>query len=213
MNEMYKVFIFDLDGTISDPSDGIQNCVQQNLKDWGFHAQIPRSEVQSMIGMPLERMYEKVCPESMEVIDKLIPSHRILFERFGYKQNLMYADVKSSLMKLFSRGALMFICTSKPEFYARLTLSHHKIDDLFLEVRGGMSSGLKSLSISSILNNHSAAGKSIFIGDRAVDVESARSCGIASGAVTWGFGSMTELIESSPTRFFNSPLEWIDLAD
>lgn len=211
MCNTYKVLVFDLDGTISDPSEGIHSCVQQNLSDWGFRIEVPKNEVRSMIGMPLAMLYEKVCPESVKVIDKLIASHRRLFESFGYKQNTIYPNVRSSLVELSSKGALMAICTSKPEFYARLTLAHHNIEDLFLQVKGGMSGGSKSASLSSILDTYSRAEESIFIGDRAVDIESAQACGIASGAVTWGFGSVIELVESAPTRFFDNPLEWIDL--
>ena len=49
---LYKYILFDLDGTISDPKEGITNCVKYALEHFGIHEN-DMSKLMKFIGPPL----------------------------------------------------------------------------------------------------------------------------------------------------------------
>ena len=52
----YKIALFDLDGTLTDPQEGITNCVQYALDSYGIHEQ-PMSILLKFIGPPLKESF------------------------------------------------------------------------------------------------------------------------------------------------------------
>ena len=47
-------------------------------------------------------------------------------------------------------------------------------------------------------------GRVVMVGDRRHDIDGARACGVASVAVTWGFGSAEELAAATPDHTVSS---------
>ena len=61
----YQVVLFDLDGTLTDPGEGITNSVMYSLKKYGIH--VPdRTSLYKFIGPPLRESYEDYCSFSRE---------------------------------------------------------------------------------------------------------------------------------------------------
>ena len=53
---MYQYVLFDLDGTLTDPQEGITNCVQYALDSFGIHHQ-PKEKLLKFIGPPLAESF------------------------------------------------------------------------------------------------------------------------------------------------------------
>ncbi len=49
------------------------------------------------------------------------------------------------------------------------------------------------------------------IGDRAVDIEAARTNGLASVGVLWGHGSLEELTAANPSALLSAPQQLMEL--
>lgn len=96
--------------------------------------------------------------------------------------------------KLQENGFRLYIATSKPLEFAITVLNHFKLKEYFNSIHGSdMSADNKlkeRLIADAILMNGLNKNESIMIGDRYHDVNGAKTNGIASIAVTYGFGKL-----------------------
>ena len=58
----YDTLIFDLDGTISDPSVGISRSINYALVNHGFE-ECSGEQISSLIGLPLDQMYYRLATD------------------------------------------------------------------------------------------------------------------------------------------------------
>ena len=58
MSKKYEIFLFDLDGTITDSALGITNSVMYALKKFGIE-ETDRTKLYKFIGPPLTESFEK----------------------------------------------------------------------------------------------------------------------------------------------------------
>lgn len=66
---MYNIIFFDLDGTLTDPGEGITNSVAYALKKWDIEVS-DRSKLYKFIGPPLLESFEKYYGFSPEEIGR-----------------------------------------------------------------------------------------------------------------------------------------------
>ena len=132
----------------------------------------------------------------------------------------MYEGVVAMLDDLAARGLSLSVATAKPEQTAHPILDYFEISERF-DVRAGASltsdrrtkaqviaHALRELEIQADpdLGDHV-----IMIGDRDHDVHGAMHLGIACIGVTWGYGSIEELIKAGAVALADSPADVADL--
>lgn len=197
----YKNVLFDLDGTISDSSPGIINAYQYSLNKMGFPGDDP-AVIKSYIGSPLRSYYtdEKNLDGSDSEI--AVKFFREYYSETGIFENNLYDKMDELIGELFNNGNRVFIATSKPLEFALRILTHFKLKEYFTSIHGSdMSADNKpkdKLISDAIIMNGLAKAESVMIGDRYHDIRGARSNGIDSIAVTYGFGSKTEIETEKP---------------
>ena len=72
---MYEVILFDLDGTLTDPAEGITNSVAHALSKRGINVE-DKSELNSFIGPPLTDSFEKYYGMTHEEAVKAVEDYR-----------------------------------------------------------------------------------------------------------------------------------------
>src|SRR3569623_209437 len=82
---MRATLIFDLDGTLSDPFEGIARCYEHALATHGYPV-APRSELAKLIGPPLDDGMRKLGVRDAE-IPAVVTSCRVLWG-FGSREEL-----------------------------------------------------------------------------------------------------------------------------
>jgi len=188
--------IFDLDGTISDPSLGISRSINHALVTHGFR-EISPEEVASEIGPPLDGTFRKFCPESdPAVIARLIATYRERYAEIGYSENQIYPGIAESLQALSAKGIRMGVCTSKRKDFAEKILNLFGVLSYFTFVNGGDIGVQKRDQLSGLLRTGEIDHLAVMIGDRDVDISSAKVNGLRSIGVLWGFGDLAELSEA-----------------
>ena len=193
-----STLVFDLDGTISDPSSGIIKCVNYALQCRGLATQSDAS-VSAEIGPPLDLMFRKFMPDiTDEVIDELVFSYRERFATDGFAENTLYKGIPEALQSLRDTGFRLGVCTSKPEPAARKVLQHFSLLHHFEFVSGGDIGVAKQSQLKSLLDENVIDRDAVMIGDRSVDLTAAHNNQLKSIAVLWGFGSATELAAEKP---------------
>ena len=195
----YKYILLDLDGTLTDPAEGITNSIRYALSEYGISAQ--KKDLLRFIGPPLRDSFIDYFSFSPEQAEEAVVFYREYFADTGIYENRIYPGVPEMLYKLKSRGKILFLVTSKPAVYARRILEYFDIHEFFHTVAGsnldgtmGKKSELVEYALSIIpgIDKKSA----IMAGDRKYDIEGAIANNIDSIGVAWGYGSREELIEA-----------------
>ena len=193
MFQNVSTLIFDLDGTISDPSLGICRSINYALEAHGF-PEVSAERVAATIGLQLEEAFLKICPESDHaVFSSLVVKYRERYAEVGYSENTIYPGVAKSLEKLSSRGVPMGVCTSKRKDFAEKILAMLGVLLYFRFVDGGDIGIKKREQLAGLLQSNEIDHAAVMIGDRALDISSAKSNGLRSVGVSWGFGDLAEL--------------------
>lgn len=203
----YKNILFDLDGTITDSSPGIINSYLHSLTKIGL-AENDIEKLKSYIGSPLRAYYTERHNLSTADSDIAVKHFREHYSEIGIFENAVYPGMAELIDKLQENGFRLYIATSKPLEFAVTVLNHFKLKEYFNSIHGSdMSADNKpkdKLIADAILMNGLSKNESIMIGDRYHDINGAKSNGIASIAVTYGFGSEAELSELKPEYMASS---------
>lgn len=204
--------IFDLDGTISDPAEGILRSINYALAGFG-HTEIASSEVSEYIGPPIDVSFRKLTGAPEAHVRALVASFRERYADVGFAENTLYPGVAEALTTLAARGIPLGVCTSKRVDLAAKVLAHFGLRRVFRFVSGGDVGVMKSDQVGRLLADGEIAAGSCMIGDRAVDVQAARSHALYSVGVLWGHGSRHELAEAGAELLLAEPEELVALAD
>jgi len=198
---MKKSVLLDLDGTLTDPYPGISRCIVYALDKLGAPA--PSAEaLKGWIGPPLKASFAawlKLC-ESTADADRALVLYRERFSEKGLFENEVYPGIPRLLSDLADTGADIFLATSKPRVYAKQILEHFELDRFFSAIHGseldGRNSDKYDLLAMIMATEHLSARSCIMVGDRHHDIDAARTHGITSVGVLWGYGGKTELQEA-----------------
>ncbi len=203
------ILFFDLDGTLSNPSDGITRCIQYALERLG-RPYPPKSELTQFIGPPLRYTFPRLLgTDEPALIEKAVAHYRERYGDVGLFENEVYPGVPELLERLHGDGCRLYVVTSKPTVYADRIIEHFGFGRFFLKVFGPALDGRfdeKSELIEFILRELSPDPKrTVMIGDRARDIESGKTHGLGTIGVTYGFGSKEEITAARPDRICDSP--------
>lgn len=195
---MHKTYLlFDLDGTLTDPMEGITKSVQYALKAKGIEEQ-DRSQLCPFIGPPLRDSFIKYYGYTEEEATEGIKKYREYFEVNGWSENVPYDRIDNALKKLREAGYTLLVATSKPEVFAIRILKHFGLDSYFSLIGGADLDEIrvrKGDVIRYVLErcHITDTSKAIMIGDREHDVIGAKENHMECIGVLYGYGSRDEL--------------------
>ncbi|MBQ5602626.1 MAG: HAD hydrolase-like protein [Clostridia bacterium] len=210
----YSHVLFDLDGTITEPFEGITKAVQYSLRKFGIEVD-DLNELRSFIGPPLFESFRNFYGMSKEESVKAVEYYREYYVPTGIYECSVYPGVEEMLKKLSESPCKVILATSKPEPMAITVLSHFGLDKYFDLICGATldeSRTKKELVVAYALENTNVQDKSsaIMIGDRKFDVEGAAACGISTIGVTYGHGGLKELEEAGAIMTFDDAFSLTD---
>lgn len=196
---MISAVLFDLDGTLTDPGEGITNSVAYALRCRGI-AVPEREALYAFIGPPLSESFMRYFDLSAEEAEDAIRAYRVYFRDRGIFENRVYDGIAELLQRLHDAGCRIVLATSKPEVFARQILSHFHLIDLFDQVTGASMDGSLCQKGDVIAKALRDAGidpsESVMVGDRRYDMEGAHQNGMRAVGVLYGYGSRAELTEA-----------------
>ena len=194
---MKKYFLFDLDGTLTDPGIGITNSAAHALRHFGIET-ASREELYPYIGPPLDFSFSKYHGIAKEDLNHAIELFREYFAKNGIFENEAYEGIENLLKKLKGEGASLLLATSKPEKFAVKILEHFGLYKYFDFIGGSPLEGAgseKAEVIRSVMRHvpDISEENAVMIGDREYDILGAHECGLSAVGVLYGYGSETEL--------------------
>ena len=212
----YDVFLFDLDGTLTDSSVGITKSVIYALKKYGIEEE-DQKKLYAFIGPPLTESFQKFYGFSAEQSIEAVEYYREYYREIGIFENKVYEGMKETLRQLKEKGKRLIVETSKPEPFARRIIRHFGLASYFeyvagMELDGGR--GTKAEVIAYALQSCGIddRGKTVMVGDREHDVIGAKKEGLDCIGVLYGFGSREELEKAGADWIIEKPEELCELA-
>lgn len=196
----YDYVLFDLDGTLTDPGEGITNSVMYALEKFGIKVD-DRKKLYPFIGPPLHEAFETFFGFSHTDAARAVDYYREYYRERGVYENKLYDGIPELLASLKEGGLKILLATSKPEYFAGVVLRHFKIDSYFDFVGGSNLDGSRTKKAEVIEYTLASASvadrrRAIMVGDREHDINGARLTGLHVAAVTYGYGSREELAEA-----------------
>lgn len=197
----YEYILFDLDGTITDPKEGITKSVAYALESFGIKVE-DLDSLCKFIGPPLKDSFMKFFSFSEEQAELAIKKYREYFSVDGLFENKVYDGIEEMLINLKRRDKHLIIATSKPDVFAKRILEHFKLIHYFDFVAGSDLEGTRvsksdvityAFNIASITNKDAV----IMVGDREHDVFGAHANGIECISVLYGYGDRQEHIDAN----------------
>jgi phosphoglycolate phosphatase len=203
---MRRSAIFDLDGTLTDSKPGILGCLTNALQAHGVAWSGP---LDWFIGPPADDSLRRLMPDADEHSRAaLLHDYRLCYDATGWEENSVYPGVHTLLQSLQTSGWQLFVCTSKREDFAARILEKFALKRYFLALYADTAESLhhtKTALLRRLLDEQSLDLATTFmVGDRNFDIEAARANGVASIAVTYGYGTPEELESACPDHICNA---------
>jgi phosphoglycolate phosphatase len=203
--------LWDLDGTLTDPKEGITRCIRYALDRLGG-SMPPADRLDWCIGPPLTVSFSRLLNTTdPAILDRALVLYRERFSTKGMFENRLYPGVASSLNGLRKAGFNLFLATSKPRVFARQILDHFRLTPLFHAVYGSELDGRlsdKGALIAHILHREGLdPAATLMVGDRLYDIEGGKENEVMTAAAAWGYGTRDEIAAANPDIVFETIVE------
>ena len=209
-----KIVLFDLDGTITDSSEGIVNSIKYALSRLGFPEE-PTEKIKQFIGPPLQQTFK--INYGINDYQNAVTIYREYYAEKGIYENRLYDGIVAVLDQLKNEGYTIGLATGKPTYYSHIILKHFKIDHYFNAVVGSNMDGTRGekpeiiRDVLAELNYDKELHEVVMIGDRKHDVHGAHHHQIKCIGVTYGYAEGNELIEAGAAHIVHHPSELLAL--
>lgn len=192
--------LFDLDGTLTDPKEGITKSVRHALHAFGIEAE-NLDDLCCFIGPPLKDSFMEYYGFTESDAQKAVEIFREYFSSQGIFENKVYEGTRESLEALVKSGKKLYVASSKPEVFVRMILKHFELDSYFEFMGGADFEEIRVKKADVIRYVLDTCGirdisKTVMIGDRKHDILGAKEFGMESVGVLYGYGSREELTKA-----------------
>lgn len=192
----WSTILFDLDGTLTDPGEGITKSVAAALALFGIHEAPDR--LTGFIGPPLSESFPEFYGLDEAQTAAATEEFRRYFDRRGWLENVPYLGIAGLLRDLRAAGKRLVVATSKPEVFAVRILEHFGLSRYFDVICGSpldeRKGAKKAAVVADALRRAGVEDLSstVMVGDRRHDAAGAHANGLAVIGVLYGYGDREE---------------------
>lgn len=209
---MYKVAIFDLDGTLLDTIEDLANACNYALAK-SFFSTYEVEQYKTFVGNGVYKLVERALPEISrddETCNKVLNDFREYYNEHMIDMTKPYDGIIALLDKLKSEGIKLVVVSNKPHKYTIEIVNKYFNNkfDLVFGHRDGYNAKPDPVSVLEALKLLNLEKEEcIYIGDSNVDIITARNAKVKSVGVLWGFRSEEELRNEGATYLVSSAEE------
>jgi phosphoglycolate phosphatase len=198
------LLIFDLDGTLVDSKQDLVSSVNAMLA-WKHREPLPEDIVASYVGSGAPMLVRRALPGLGE--DEHLAALQFFLDYYGEHMldaTTLYPGVREALDRLHAERIPLAILTNKPVRFSARLIAGLGLSGHFFRIYGGNSFEEKKphpIGIERLISESEAdRGRTVMVGDSAVDVLTARAASVQACGVSWGF---------QPETFLESPPDFI----
>ena len=210
----YDFLAFDLDGTLTDPENGLIEGFIYAFKKTGITEYGDRASLRRFIGPSLYNVWQEEFGFDHDGVIDAIEKFREYYNIYGWWDNKVYDGIRELFAKLRKTGKKIILATSKPEDTAKKIMSLFGLD-VYFDFLGGASGDTRDNKWQVLEYSMQSVGadpaRTVLVGDRMYDAEGAAVVGIDSIGVSWGHGTKEELAAAGFSAIVNTPEELFEL--
>lgn len=214
----YKFVLFDLDGTLSQSSEGIRKSLEHAITS--LQKPLPDLDDYTLyIGPPLLDTFRNVCGFDEESCQKGLVLYRDFYNEKGKYLNRLYDGIEDVLKKLKQSGVKTAVCTSKYEKFAEEIIDILGVTKYFDAICGSTFDGSRKdkkdlipYAVQSLGGNIELDREStVMLGDTYFDARGARLCGVDFVGVKYGYGAIEAMKNEGAEVFADAPEDILSL--
>ena len=205
----WNTILFDLDGTLTDPAEGITKAVEAALNHYGITV-ADRAALHKFIGPPLDESFPEFYGFDAARTAEATEVFRAYFDRQGWRENIPSPGVEDIPRAHRAAGKRLLVATSKPEVFALRIMEHFGLARYFDHICGAPMDNQEGAKKAAVIRDAlRRAGvedlsTAVMVGDRRHDIDGARQAGLEAVGVLWGYGDLQELEASHPVHIVES---------
>lgn len=208
-----RAVIFDFDGTLADSYDAITASVNHVRAANGLPA-LPEAEVKQHVGRGLEKLLADLLPGTD--IDRNVALYRAHHVAVMREHTRLLPGARAALEALKRAGRLLAVCSNKKVAFTRALLDSLGVAAFFDAVLGPddvpQPKPAPDMLLAALARLDVAAAEALYVGDMAVDVQTARAAGVAVWVVPTGSADRAALEAARPDRIIEGLGELAALA-
>lgn len=212
---MYKLAVFDMDGTILDTLEDLKDSVNYALSECGY-PQRTYDEVRRFVGNGIRKLIERAVPEGVSVSD-IDRVHEVFTGHYKVHcadKTKAYDGIKPLLEQLRANGVKTAVVSNKAD-YGVQELCKEYFDGLF-DYAVGEREGIRRKPAPDSVNEalrvlEIPKNEAVYIGDSDVDYETAVNAGLPCISVLWGFRDEEFLRSKGASLFVREPSEILNI--
>lgn len=212
---MKQLVIFDLDGTLLNTIADLGNASNHALLESGYSIH-PLSAYNYMVGNGVRKLLERAEPDAdSATIDKMLHDFREYYDNHCTDLTEPYPGIPELLENLTARGVSLAVTSNKYQKAAEKIVRHFFPEIPFVAILGEIPERPKKPDPSivfAVLSEHPCPKNDVlYVGDSAIDMETARRACVESVGVTWGFRPVSELKAAYADHIVADPAEILEL--
>ena len=214
---MKSLAIFDLDGTLLNTIDDLGNSCNHALRSMGFPTHALMS-YPMMVGNGITRLIERALPDEARTPEIINSARRLFVDHYNdhcCDATVPYPGIPQLLAELNKRNVNIAVASNKYDSAVHRIIARYFPDIRFAAIFGQLE-GIPTKPDPSIVFEILTAcptpkSETLFIGDSAVDIETARRACVDSVGVTWGFRPENELRKAFADNIVSDPDDILSL--
>lgn len=212
-----KAVIFDLDGTLLDTLADLANSVNRVLASHGYPTH-PVADYKWFVGDGSKMLITRALPEDQRlpgIIDTSLEAFVADYGQHWHKDTQPYDGINDLIVALQESALPLSVVTNKPHRFTTVMMDYFFLGRPFFPILGQQDHIPKKPHPHQALvaadKMHVAPSNCVFLGDSAVDMQTAKSAGMHPVGAGWGFRSNRELLTAGALRVLNHPLELLQI--
>jgi phosphoglycolate phosphatase len=212
----FDVTIFDLDGTLLDTLDDIADTANAVLRDHGFPTH-DKNDFRYFIGDGVDALFRRALPDAGReagLVSDCVNEFRRSYKDTWKNKTRPYPEIPRLLDALEARGMKMAVLSNKPHDFTETCVSELLSGwDFFmvLGAREGYPLKPDPAPAAEIVERAGAVpSRVMYVGDSAVDMNTATRAGLFPVGALWGFRTFDELKENGAKVLIEKPLDLLE---
>lgn len=197
---MFKMVIFDLDGTLLNTLDDLADAGNHALQRFGFPVH-ETDKYRYFVGNGIPKLIERIVPENCttETRNKVYKEFCSYYEEHMNDNTRPYDGVVEMLKKMNEHKIISVVVTNKADDFAGIIVERY-FGKLINKTYGSIEGYPKKPDpywVNKAIEEFGFDRTEImYVGDSGVDMQTAVNSGLYSCGVTWGFRDKEELVSN-----------------
>ena len=212
---MSKLAIFDCDGTLVDSGGTIHRALRSTFDTHGIECP-PRAVTKKVIGLSLDEAFAVLVPDGDHpALSRTYKDAFFSMRSQGVVEEPLFDGIVAALDSFRAAGWILGVATGKSARGLSHCLSAHGISDRFVTLQTADNHPSKphpSMVLAAINEAGSCADRTVFIGDTAWDMGSARAASCGAIGAGWGYHDESELRDAGAHSVALEPAELVGLS-